>query len=135
MIKLSYSTFGLTDLDFLHSIEVVDKVGYPGIELSFHRDQFNPFSITDEYLAGVKKRLKSLEVKAACVATASHFFTPSRPHEPSLMSPDLAGRKRRIDLVRRGHFERERNVVFLHTGGAVGLFGYLHALAPRLGLA
>jgi L-cysteate sulfo-lyase len=40
-----------------------------------------------------------------------------------------------IDLVRRGHFARQRNVVFLHTGGAVGLFGYLHAFAPRLGLA
>lgn len=102
MIKLSYSTFGLTNLDFLHSIEVVDKAGYQGIELSFHRDQFNPFDITDDYLAKVKKRLESLEVKAACVATASHFFTPSRPHEPSLMSPDLAGRKRRIDLVKRG---------------------------------
>ncbi len=102
MIKLSYSTFGLTDLDFLHSLEVVDKAGYPGIELSFHRDQFNPFDITDEYLTAIKKRLESLKVKAACVATASHFFTPSRPHEPSLMSPDLAGRKRRIDLVRRG---------------------------------
>ena len=39
-----------------------------------------------------------------------------------------------IDLVRRGHFARERNIVFLHTGGAVGLFGYLHAFAPRLAL-
>jgi sugar phosphate isomerase/epimerase len=36
------------------------------------------------------------------MATASQIFTPSRPHEPSLMSPDLAGRKRRIDLVKRG---------------------------------
>ncbi len=102
MIKLSYSTFGLTNLDFLHSIEVVDKAGYPGIELSFHRDQFNPFEITDEYLATIKKRFETVRVKPACVATASHFFTPSRPHEPSLMSPDLAGRKRRINLVRRG---------------------------------
>jgi sugar phosphate isomerase/epimerase len=102
MIKLSYSTFGLTDLDFLDSIGVVDKAGYPGIELSFHRDQFNPFEITDEYLAAIKKRFGTVGVKPACVATASHFFTPSRPHEPSLMSPDLAGRKRRIDLVKRG---------------------------------
>ncbi|MBI3739724.1 MAG: sugar phosphate isomerase/epimerase [Chloroflexi bacterium] len=102
MIKLSYSTFGLTNLDFLDSIKAVDKAGYPGIELAFHRDQFNPFDITDDYLAAVKKRLEGLRVKAACVATASHFFTPSRPHEPSLMSPDLAGRKRRINLVRRG---------------------------------
>ncbi|MEW6401877.1 MAG: sugar phosphate isomerase/epimerase family protein [Chloroflexota bacterium] len=102
MIKLSYSTFGLTDLDFLHSIEVVDKAGYPGIELAFHRDQFNPFNLTDEYLEAVRKKLETVSVKAACVATASHFFTPQRPHEPSLMSPDLAGRKRRINLVRRG---------------------------------
>src|SRR5215216_6719274 len=101
MAKLSYSTFGLTNLSFLDAIDVVDQAGYPGIELAFHRDQFNPFEITDDYVAAIKKQLASVDVKAACVATASHFFTPSRPHEPSLMSPDLAGRKRRIDLVRR----------------------------------
>jgi sugar phosphate isomerase/epimerase len=102
MIKLSYSTFGLTNLGFLDSITEVDKAGYPGIELSFHRDQFNPFEITDDLVEAIKKRLESVQTKAACVATASHFFTPQRPHEPSLMSPDTAGRKRRIDLVRRG---------------------------------
>src|SRR5258708_39787182 len=103
MVKLSYSTFGLTDLDLLKSVEVVDRAGYAGIELAFHRDQFNPFELTDDYLARIKERFATLSVKPACIATASHFFTPSRPHEPSLMSPDLAGRKRRIDLVRRGH--------------------------------
>jgi len=102
MINLSYSSFGLTNLPFLESIDVVDKAGYPGIELAFHRDQFNPFNITDDDLQNVKRKLQSTRVKAACVATASHFFTPSRPHEPSLMSPDTAGRKRRINLVKRG---------------------------------
>lgn len=29
-----------------------------------------------------------------------------------------------IDLVRKGHFIRGQRVVFLHTGGAAGLFGY-----------
>jgi L-cysteate sulfo-lyase len=29
-----------------------------------------------------------------------------------------------IDLVRKGHFKTSENVVFLHTGGSVGLFGY-----------
>ncbi|HRQ24089.1 MAG TPA: sugar phosphate isomerase/epimerase family protein [Anaerolineales bacterium] len=117
MIKLSYSTFGLTNLDFLDAIEVVDKAGYPGVELSFHRDQFNPFNITGEHLAAVKKKLDSLKVTAACVSTASHFFTPQRPHEPSLMTPDLAGRKRRIDLVRRGiHVARALDVPLVTFG-------------------
>lgn len=102
MTKLSYSTFGLTRLDFLDAIDVVDQAGYPGIELGFHRDQFNPFEITDEYMAKLKKKFEKTRVQPACVATASHFFTPSRPHEPSAMSIDLAGRKRRINLVKRG---------------------------------
>ena len=31
-----------------------------------------------------------------------------------------------IDLVRKGHFKRGEKVVFLHTGGAIGLTGYTH---------
>jgi len=33
-----------------------------------------------------------------------------------------------IDLVRKGHFRTDQNVVFLHTGGSVALFGYPQAL-------
>lgn len=119
MIKLSYSTFGLTNLDFLTAIDEVEKASYPGIEISFHREQFNPFDLSDDDLAAVKKRLASGRVKAACVATASHFFTPQRPHEPSLMSIDLAGRKRRIELVKRGiHVARKlgMNLVTFGSG-------------------
>lgn len=117
MIQLSYSTFGLTNLDFLTAIDEVAGAGYPGIEISFHRDQFNPFDLTDEYLAVVKKRLEQARVKPACVATASHFFTPQRPHEPSLMAPDLAGRKRRISLVKRGiHVARQLGVNLVTFG-------------------
>lgn len=101
-IQLSYSTFGLTQLDFLDAIDAVDRAGYDGIEISFHRDQFNPFDLSEDDLAAVRKRLDARRVKAACVATASHFFDPQRPHEPSLMTLSRAGRQRRIDLVRRG---------------------------------
>ncbi len=32
-----------------------------------------------------------------------------------------------IDLIRKGHFKPGERVVFLHTGGAIGLTGYTHA--------
>lgn len=32
-----------------------------------------------------------------------------------------------IDLIRKGHFKSHERVVFLHTGGAIGLTGYTHA--------
>lgn len=116
-IQLSYSTFGLTNLDFLDAIDAVDRAGYEGIEISFHREQFNPFNIDDAYLAEVKKRLDARRVKPACVATASHFFDPHRPHEPSLMALEKAGRKRRIDLVKRGiHVARQLGVNLVTFG-------------------
>lgn len=32
-----------------------------------------------------------------------------------------------LDLIRKGEFRKDENVVFLHTGGQVGLFGYADA--------
>jgi L-cysteate sulfo-lyase len=37
-----------------------------------------------------------------------------------------------IDLVRRGQFTKGQNVVFVHTGGSAGLFGYGHAFGEQL---
>jgi L-cysteate sulfo-lyase len=36
-----------------------------------------------------------------------------------------------IDLVRQGRFRKGQNIVFIHTGGSVGLFGYVNDFAPR----
>ncbi len=130
-VQLSYSTFGLTHLDFLTAIDAVGAAGYEGIEISFHRDQFNPFNISDDYLATVKKRMTAAGVQAACVATASHFFDPLRPHEPSLMDPDLAGRKRRIDLVKRGiHVARQLGVSLVTFGS--GFIRAEHVANPSI---
>jgi L-cysteate sulfo-lyase len=49
--------------------------------------------------------------------------------EGILLDPVYSGKAMAglIDLVRKGQLRKGRNVVFLHTGGAVGLYGYLHA--------
>lgn len=46
--------------------------------------------------------------------------------EAILLDPVYSGKGMAglIDLVRSGHFKKDENVVFVHTGGAVGLFGY-----------
>jgi L-cysteate sulfo-lyase len=57
--------------------------------------------------------------------------------EGILLDPVYSGKAMAglVDLVRRGEFSSKQNIVFLHTGGATGLFGYVHAFAPRLQLA
>lgn len=45
--------------------------------------------------------------------------------DPVYSGKGLAGL---IDLVQKGHFGADENLVFLHTGGSMGLFGYLEEL-------
>lgn len=51
-------------------------------------------------------------------------------HEGILLDPVYSGKGMAglIDLIRQGHFRKDENVVFIHTGGAAGLFGYQQVL-------
>lgn len=131
MIKLSYCTFGLTALTLPQAILAVHRAGYPGIELSFHRDQFNPYALDQAALTELRRLFEALALTPACVATASHFFTPSRPHEPSLICPDVAGRKRRIGLVKRGiHVARLLGIPLVTFGS--GFVRHEHVTNPAV---
>ena len=46
--------------------------------------------------------------------------------EAILLDPVYSGKGAAglIDLIRKGFFKKDQNIVFLHTGGAQGLFGY-----------
>jgi L-cysteate sulfo-lyase len=51
--------------------------------------------------------------------------------EGVLLDPVYSGKAMAglIDLIRKGTFRRNERIVFLHTGGAVGLFGYTGVFA------
>jgi L-cysteate sulfo-lyase len=36
-----------------------------------------------------------------------------------------------LDLIRLGQFKKGQNIVFIHTGGSVGLFGYVDDFGYR----
>jgi len=55
--------------------------------------------------------------------------------EGVLLDPVYSGKAMAglIDLIRRGEFRKGERVVFLHTGGAVGLFGYTGVFEQAMG--
>lgn len=102
VIQLSYSTNGLLNLSLMEAIDAVERAGYPGIELAFHMDQFNPFELSDEDLLVLRQRFEKRGIKPSCISTATLFFLADRPHDPSAMCADLAGRKQRVRLIKEG---------------------------------
>jgi L-cysteate sulfo-lyase len=49
--------------------------------------------------------------------------------DPAYTGPALVGM---IELIRQGKFNRDSNVVFIHTGGTAALFGYVDSFAEDL---
>jgi L-cysteate sulfo-lyase len=92
-------------------------------------------------LIGVKGAVAREDVVANCDYVGPGYGLPTpgmveavtllARHEGILLDPVYSGKGMAglIDLVRRGHFKTTDNVVFLHTGGAVALYGYTEAFA------
>lgn len=102
MFKFSYSANGLTELDLCNAIDEVKNAGYDGIELSFQKNDFNPFKVTDEEIIDLRKKFSETGIQPVCISTATTFFLSDIAHEPSLISIDEEKRKKRIDLIKKG---------------------------------
>jgi 1-aminocyclopropane-1-carboxylate deaminase/D-cysteine desulfhydrase-like pyridoxal-dependent ACC family enzyme len=46
--------------------------------------------------------------------------------DPAYTGPALVGM---LDMIRHGKFDRDSNIVFIHTGGTAALFGYVDSFA------
>jgi sugar phosphate isomerase/epimerase len=102
MLKLSYSTNGLTEMDLFTAVSEVKRVGYDGVELSFQPGQFDPFRLTEKDLDNIKSFFEEKDINPVCISTATTFFLSEIPHEPSLICLDADKREQRIRLIRKG---------------------------------
>ncbi|MDH4051066.1 MAG: D-cysteine desulfhydrase [Rubrivivax sp.] len=87
-------------------------------------------------LLGLRGQLPRETVAANCDYVGDGYGVPTpgmveavtllAKTEGLLLDPVYSGKGMAglIDLVRKGHFEKRDNVVFLHTGGSAALFGY-----------
>jgi L-cysteate sulfo-lyase len=85
---------------------------------------------------GLKGELARNSVQANCDYVGGGYGVPTpgmveavtllARTEGILLDPVYSGKGMAglIDLIRKGHFAKNENVVFLHTGGSVALFGY-----------
>lgn len=93
----------------------LERLGVPG-ELSRHAVVANSDYVGEGYGLPTEGTLEALRLLAR--------------HEGILLDPvySAKGMAGLIDLIRKGHFRRDENIVFIHTGGSAGLFGYRQVL-------
>ena len=109
-----------------------------GVRLPREKQEENVYRLalaTAAYI-GMKGEISRQAVVANCDYVGDGYGIPTRgmgeavrmlgQEEGILLDPVYSGKAMAglIDLIRKGSFAKGQTVVFLHTGGAVGLFGY-----------
>ncbi len=118
-----------------------------GVRLPKDRQEANVFRLaeaTAEY-CGMRGGIPRDSVVANCDYVGAGYGIPTdgmaeavqmlANMEGILLDPVYSGKAMAgmIDLIRKGEIGKQETVVFLHTGGAVGLFGYTGYLETAMG--
>ncbi len=112
-----------------------------GVRAPKDRQEANVFALAEKTAAhlGLAGIVKREHVVANCDYVGQGYGIPTEGMvealklvatlEGILLDPVYSGKGMAglIDLIKKGHFKKTDNVVFLHTGGQVGLFGYPNA--------
>ena len=91
--------------------QTAEKLGCPGV-VREHDVVANSDYVGEGYGFPASDTIEAIEMLARC--------------EGILLDPVSSGKGMAglIDLCRKGFFRKERNIVFIHTGGSAALFGY-----------
>jgi len=102
VLRLGYNTNGFNCHSLEASLDIIAELGYRGVAITLDNYILNPADPDlDRRLeaTGAVLRKKSL---ACVIETGARFLLDSRrKHEPTLISADAAGRKQRLDFLKR----------------------------------
>ena len=115
-----------------------------GVRAPKEKQEDNVYRLAQQTLdlLGTSMRLERSTVEANCDYVGAGYGQPTdgmveavkltAQTEGILLDPVYSGKGMAglIDLIRKGAFKKGENVVFVHTGGSVGLFGYRNVFAP-----
>ena len=102
MLRYAYNTNGTAHHRLDDALAFIAESGYDGVALTLdvhHLDPFAPSFPADT--RALARRLRDLNLGLVVETGARYLLDPRAKHEPTLVSPDRAGRARRVEFLRR----------------------------------
>jgi sugar phosphate isomerase/epimerase len=101
-LRFAYNTNGVANHRLDDALALIADSGYDGVALTLdhhHHDPYAPdFDAATERLA---RRLRQLKLGCVVETGARFLLDPRAKHEPTLVTRDAEGRKRRVDFLTR----------------------------------
>jgi sugar phosphate isomerase/epimerase len=101
-LRLAYNTNGTQNHRLEDALDLIAEAGYDGVALTLDVHHLDPYAPNLEGRAAeLARRLARLELGCVIETGARYLLDPRVKHEPTLVTPDPAGRARRIDFLCR----------------------------------
>lgn len=102
MFQLGYVTNGLAEVDSVQAVDLLHEIGYRAVGFTLDANLLNPYAGNLQHeIERTRDRLNRYEMRCVIETGARHLLNPDVKHEPTLVSPESAGRARRVDFLRR----------------------------------
>jgi sugar phosphate isomerase/epimerase len=97
-----YNTNGFVHHRLEDALEILADLGYRSVAITLDYHALNPYDdALPAQLAVVKAILGRRSLRSVIETGARFLLDPRHKHQPTLMSPDAAGRQRRLDFLCR----------------------------------
>lgn len=101
-LRLAYNTNGTQNHRLEDALELIAEAGYDGIALTLDVHHLDPFAPNLQARAAeLSRRLTRLDLGCVIETGARYLLDPRAKHEPTLVTPNAAGRARRVDFLCR----------------------------------
>lgn len=100
-LRYAYNTNGAAHHRLDDALSLISESGYAGVALTLDHHHFDPFA--DGFTSraeNLSKKLEKLNLGLVVETGARFLLDPRKKHEPTLLSPDAAGRKRRVEFLK-----------------------------------
>ncbi|MGI6416473.1 MAG: sugar phosphate isomerase/epimerase family protein [Thermoguttaceae bacterium] len=98
---LGYNTNGLAHHELFDAVELVADLGYRGIALTIDHGVLSPrWCAVADQREQLRRTLRAAGLRSVIETGARFLLDPRRKHEPTLVSPRIEDRRRRIEFYR-----------------------------------
>jgi sugar phosphate isomerase/epimerase len=98
---LGYNTNGMAHHDLFDAVELLADIGYKGVAITIDHTALSPNArYSRQRNLRLQRLLKRRRMRSVIETGARFLLNPREKHEPTLISRDPAGRRRRIDFYK-----------------------------------
>jgi sugar phosphate isomerase/epimerase len=101
MIKFSFNSTTLREMDLFESLKHIRDAGYDAVELMLNHTHLHPLNASSQRLSEIRDFCLSENITICAIAAGGDSVLSDAPYQPTFFDPDAGNRAKRLEFLAR----------------------------------